>query len=174
MGFSCWLRGRTLRRPAAPPSRPRLDTLEDRTVLSQIGLTVGSLADSGAGSLRAAILTADAGSASDKFTIGFTVTGTINLLSPLPELSNTIAILGPRAASLTVQRDPAAVFPASILTVESGQTASLSGLTIADGQSLAVGGGIDNLGTVIVSGCALASRIQKSVSGFAAGFRTVS
>jgi hypothetical protein len=45
-------------------------------------LTVSSLADSGPGTLRAAILAADAGSHSDKFTIGFSVTGTIALQTP--------------------------------------------------------------------------------------------
>src|SRR5437879_6276079 len=70
MFFARWLR--TLRsarlsrrtepsRPA-PRFRPRLEALEDRAVPAQLSLTVSSLADSGAGTLRAAILTADAGS----------------------------------------------------------------------------------------------------------------
>ena len=87
-------------------------------VLSQIGLTVNSLADSGTGSLRAAILTADAGRASDKFTIGFAVTGAIDLQSPLPDLNNTIAIQGPGAGSLTVQRDASDSFSSAIFTVD--------------------------------------------------------
>jgi hypothetical protein len=62
-----------------PSFRPRLEALEDRWLPSQIGLTVSSLANSGPGTLRAAIQTADAGSPSDKFTIGFAVTGTIDL-----------------------------------------------------------------------------------------------
>jgi hypothetical protein len=48
-----------------------LEGLEDRCVPAQVSLTVSSLADAGPGTLRAAILTADAGSHSDKFTIGF-------------------------------------------------------------------------------------------------------
>jgi peptidoglycan hydrolase-like protein with peptidoglycan-binding domain len=59
---------------------------------SQIGLTVTSLADSGPDTLRAAILTADAGSQKDQFTIGFAVKGTIDLQTPLPYLNNSIAI----------------------------------------------------------------------------------
>jgi hypothetical protein len=55
------------------------EALDDRLVPVQVSLTVNSLADSGPGSLRAAILTADAGKASDKFAIGFTVSGTIDL-----------------------------------------------------------------------------------------------
>jgi hypothetical protein len=83
---------------------PRLEGLEDRWFPSQVGLTVNSLADSGPGTLRSAILTADAGSHSDRFTIGFGVTGKIDLQSPLPDLNNRIVIQGPGAASLTVER----------------------------------------------------------------------
>ena len=117
-------------------------------VLSQIALTVSSLADSGTGSLRAAILVADAGRASDKFTIDIAVTGMINLESPLPDLSNSIAIQGPGADSLAVQPDVSSVFRFSpIFTVAVGRTASLSGLTIANGHD----GGIENDGTLTVS-----------------------
>src|SRR5262249_17305195 len=103
MWFFTWLRnrtpsrpvqGRTLHRSAAVRFPPRLEALEDRWLPSQIGLTVSSLADTAPGTppapgtLRAAILAADAGSHSDKFTINFAVTGTIDLLSPLPDLNN--------------------------------------------------------------------------------------
>lgn len=50
--------------PGRPPTRfrPRLEPLADRWLPSQIGLTVRSLADAGPGTLRAAIVTANAGS----------------------------------------------------------------------------------------------------------------
>src|SRR5262245_7617566 len=131
--------------------RPRLEELEDRWLPSQVGLTVTSLADSGPGSLRAAVQTADAGSHSDKFTIGFAVTGTIDLQSPLPDLNNNIAIQGPGASSLTVERSVGVSFSSAILTVDAGQTASLSGLTIANGNE----GGIVNDGTLTVANCAV-------------------
>jgi hypothetical protein len=41
--------------------RPHLEALDDRIVPSQVNLAVTSLADSGPGSLREAILAADAG-----------------------------------------------------------------------------------------------------------------
>jgi hypothetical protein len=72
-----------------------VEALEDRRLLSQVNLTVSSLADSGPGTLRAAIVAADAGKPSDKFTIGFSMTGTVDLQSPLPDLNNNIAIQGP-------------------------------------------------------------------------------
>jgi hypothetical protein len=106
-----------------PPNRfrPRLEGLEDRWLPSQVGLTVSSLADSGLGTLRAAILTADADlKPSDQFTIGFSVSGTIDLQSPLPDLNNSIAIQGPGASSLTVMRDSAFLFTSAIITVDAG------------------------------------------------------
>src|SRR5262249_23662162 len=106
-----------------------------------------SLADAGPGTLRAAILAADTGKTSDKFTIGFSVAGTIDLQTPLPELNNSIAIQGPGAGSLTVQRDAAVSFTSPILTVGAGQTACLSGLSIANSNV----GGIFNGGTLTIS-----------------------
>src|SRR6516165_4297996 len=135
MSFSSWL-GKWQRpvgggrrhasRGKRPTYQPRLETLEDRWLPSQIGLTVTSLADSGPGTLRAAILTADAGSHSDKFTIGFAVTGTIDLQNPLPDLNNPIAVQGPGANRLTVDRAAGYSFSSAIVTVDAGQTASLS------------------------------------------------
>src|SRR5262249_7379048 len=151
MGFSSWLgkrqrsspSGRRHRSPGKRPTfRPRLEALEDRWLPSQAGLTVNSLADSGPGTLRAAIQAADAGSPSDKCTSGFSVTGTIDLQSPLPDLNNNIAIQGPGASSLTVERAAGFSFTSAILTVDAGQTASLSGLRVANGNE----GGIFNNG----------------------------
>jgi predicted outer membrane repeat protein len=152
-----------------------MEVLEDRWLPSQVGLTVNTLADSGAGSLRAAIQNADAGSHSDKFAINFGVTGTIDLQSPLPDLNNNIAIQGPGASSLTVERAAGTSFASALVTVDAGQTASLSGLTITNGNaggilnngtlavtncvvsgnSATLGGGIRNEGAVTVSGCTL-------------------
>ena len=132
--------------------RPRLEALEDRWLPSQISLPVTSLADSSPGSLRAAILTADAGSHSDKFTIDFAVTGTIDLQTALPDLNNSIAIQGPGATNLTIERAASASLTSAIITVDFGQTASLSGLTVANGDA---GGIFNHGGTLTVSGCTL-------------------
>jgi hypothetical protein len=151
--------------------RPRLEALEDRLVPAQVSLTVNSLADSGPGTLRAAILTADAGSPKDQFTIGFAVSGTIDLLSRLPDLNNSIAIQGPGAGSLTIERAAGYSFSSAIVTVDAGQTAGLSGLTIANGNA----GGIFNEGTLTVSGCTLSGNNIAGDGGaiFSAGTLTV-
>src|SRR5262249_45424778 len=208
MGFSSWLRhrtssraprGRTPHRPTAARFRPRLEALEDRAVPAQVSLTVNSLADTvdtnpNVTSLREAILAADAGSPSDKFTIGFAVTGTIDLQSPLPDLNNTIAIQGPGASSLTVERAAGFSFASAIVTVDASQTASLSGLTITNGNAGGVvnngtltvvnsavvnnpdaiffgaGGGILNTGTLTVSG----STVAGNSAGFGGGIMNTS
>jgi predicted outer membrane repeat protein len=148
-------------RQPATGFRPRLEVLEDRWLPSQIGLTVNSLADSGPGSLRAAIQAADAGSPSDNFTISFAVKGTIDLQSPLPDLNNTIAIKGPGPSSLTVERATGASFGKAIVTVDAGQTASLSGLTVANGNA----GGIDNYGTLTVAKSAVLNNSARRGAG---------
>jgi hypothetical protein len=146
--------------------RPRLEALEDRCLPSQVGLTVTSLADSGPGTLRAAIQTADAGSHSDKFTISFAVTGTIDLLSPLPDLNNSIAIQGLGASSLTIEPAVGASFTSAMVTVDAGKTASLSGLTIANAND----GGIINNGMLTVANCAVVNNsANASFFGFSTG-----
>jgi hypothetical protein len=157
-------RSRAPSRPR-PTSRPRLEALEDRWLPSQVSLTVSSLADSGPGTLRAAILSADAGKANDKFTISFTVTGTIDLQSPLPDLNNSITIQGPGASSLTVEPAAGASFVSAIVAVDAGQTASLSGLTIAKGTN----GGIHNFGTLTVTNCAIVNNLVVSNDGSQSG-----
>lgn len=131
---------------------PRLESLDDRVVPAQVNLTVTSLADSGSGSLRDAIVSADGGSHSDKFTINVAVSGTIDLQSPLPDLNNNIAIQGPGANALKIERAGGASLSSAIVTVDPGQTASLSGVTIANGDH---GGIFNNGGTLTVANCAV-------------------
>src|SRR5579885_3343258 len=83
-----------------PLFRPILESLESRLVPAP--LVVSTTADSGAGSLRQAITTANAaGSAADD-TITFSVTGAIQLASPLPALASSMNIQGPGVSSLTI------------------------------------------------------------------------
>ena len=125
-------------------------------MLSTIPIVVTSVDDSGTGTLRDAITTADSGSAGDSYVITFAsaVIGAINLESALPDLDNNITIQGPGAESLTVQRDTTNPTLSSfrIFTVDAGKTVSISGLRIANGNAgSGNGGGLDNFGTVTVS-----------------------
>jgi hypothetical protein len=105
---------------------------------------VTTTADSGPGSLRDALTNADQAGGSD---VTFAVSGTITLQSALPDVRRSTRIFGP-AASLTVQRSPAAGTPAfRVFTVDGPAGAfrdvsvSLSGLTIANGQAAALAAG---------------------------------
>jgi hypothetical protein len=87
--------------------------------------------DAGAGSLRQAIIDANAAGGPD--VVDATgVSGTINLQTQLPLLLESAEIRGPGAATLTVRRDAAGSF--RIFQV-AGVAAEISGLTIANGRS---------------------------------------
>src|SRR5437660_12744171 len=93
--------------------RPFIEVLEDRSLLSTY--TVDRLADLGQGSgltgdLRYC-LTQATSKQETMDTIGFSVTGTINLSAPLPTLSHrNLTITGPGSGSLTVKRNSSSTF----------------------------------------------------------------
>ncbi len=131
-----------------------LERIEDRTVLSAFYLPVTSLADTGPGTLRAAITTADAGSAAHTYNIEFKVFCTITLESALPDLSKSMNINGSGARRLTVQRDPTASSAFSIFVVKADEAVRITGMTIANGVGTVPafsGGGISNFGKLTVS-----------------------
>jgi hypothetical protein len=134
-----------------------IEPLEDRVVPSAI--TVLNTNDSGPDSLRAAITQADMDTTPDTIDFAPGVTGTIALLSALPDLSSNIILNGPGAAVLTVARSAASGTPAfRIFTVDAGAQVTISGLTITGGRAgigLGSGGGIDNLGTLTVADCTI-------------------
>src|SRR5262249_3240099 len=85
-------------------------------------------------------------------TIDFEVTGTINLMSALPDLTRSVSIEGPGADVLTVRRDSGGSY--SIFAVASGATVGISGLTMTNGSGTGAfgrGGGIYNRGTLTVT-----------------------
>jgi hypothetical protein len=148
------------RQNAAPHRRwlvPRLEILEDRTLLSSV-LTVVNTNDSGAGSLRDTINAAASG---DKIVFDPHLSGPITLTSGELRIDKSLDIEGPGADRLTVQRSAAAGTPAfRIFTVDNpggpiqDVTVTIAGLTISNGQAVA-GGGIDNQATLTVADCTL-------------------
>jgi hypothetical protein len=116
--------------PTAQPSRkrasaaswPRLETLEDRTVPSTF--TVTNANDAGAGSLRQAILNANAKGGSN--TIVFHIKGpstVISLHSALPTITSTVKIDGTTQAGYQGQ---------PLVVLSGGQAgAAVNGLTVA-------------------------------------------
>ncbi len=102
--------------------------LEGRVVPAMIAVT--SLADSGLGTLRAAIAQADQDTSPDTISFDPTVSGTITLLSALPDLSADITIDGPGASALTVARSADSGTPDfRIFNVEAEADVTTSGLT---------------------------------------------
>jgi hypothetical protein len=141
-----WFRRLFVRKPSAPARRrparwrPTLEALEDRLVPST--LTVMNTNDSGAGSLRQAILDANTAVGPDVITFDPTAFGTpqtIRLLSPLPNITDDLTIAGPTTARLTISgdanndgvNDPGDV---RLLSVSAGNVA-LSYLTLANGRA---------------------------------------
>jgi Bacterial Ig-like domain (group 3) len=126
------------------------EAMEGRTLLSTY--TVDSLGDSGTGSdfigdMRYAITQANSNAGS---TIQFSVTGTIQLGSSLPALSQNVTITGPGTSSLTIQGG-GSTSNYNAFSVNSGVTATISGLTIANFHVTGNGGGIYNDGTLALT-----------------------
>jgi hypothetical protein len=142
---------------AALPGSPAITSLE-ATVLWTT-LTVTNTNDSGLGSLRAAIIAAEEDPSPHTIDFDTAVTGTIELLSPLPDLSTDIILSGPGANLLTVQRDAGGYY--SIFTVASGATVTLSGLTISNGWR-SNGAGINNAGTLTVNNATISGNAASS------------
>jgi hypothetical protein len=117
--------------------RPHLEPLEKREVPAV--LTVTNLLDQGAGSLRAAVV-----SAQDGDTIQFAdgISGQITLTSGEIAIRHSIDIKGPGAEVITVSGNHAS----RVFNISQNLTVSISRLTIAAGRSPTDrGGGIYNL-----------------------------
>jgi hypothetical protein len=95
-------------------------------------ITVTNTNDSGPGSLRQALADANDGD-----TINFAVTGTIGLTSAELLVNKSVTISGPGAASLAVDGNATS----RVLHIGAGKTISISGLTLTNGNVVAVGNG---------------------------------
>jgi hypothetical protein len=104
-------------------------------------VTVSNTNDSGSGSLRDAIATANAGD-----TIEFSVTGTLTLTSAGLTLNKSLTIKGPGAAQLAISGG--GEFRAFFIP---GGTIAISGLTIENSTSQGNGNAILNAGTLTLT-----------------------
>ena len=132
--------GKPRRRSAArrPSFVPRLEGLEDRTVLSTLLVTSGA-DDGSSGTLRAVLAAAKAG---DTITFAPSLDGqTITLTQGQLTVSQNLDIEGPGAGQLTVSGNSAT----RVFEISGGATVTIAGLTIAHGAA-AEGGGIENAG----------------------------
>ncbi|CAB4563492.1 unannotated protein [freshwater metagenome] len=76
--------------------------LTSSTASANAALVVSTLADSGAGSLRQAMLDANSAAGVDTITFTAGLTGTIDVLSDLPDLTGGIDLRGPGASVITI------------------------------------------------------------------------
>jgi hypothetical protein len=136
-------------RPIRQQTRLVLEALEGRWVPT----TVTNLNDSGAGSLRQAIIDTPAGGTVD-FQPG--LTGTITLTTGELAIGKDVTIAGPGAGVITVSGNHAL----RVFHIATASTVAISGLTIADGQvsgSTVMGGGIDNQGMLTLADCTVSN-----------------
>jgi hypothetical protein len=141
-------RHKTHRKPAHQVRSflPRLEILEDRTVLSTLMVT--SFADSGDGSLRAMIAAAQSG---DQIVFDQSLQGqTITLTSGELALTKSLDIEGLGADQLAVSGNHAS----RVFNISGGVMVTIAGLTITDGLAVGSGltgggGGILNVGSTL-------------------------
>ena len=118
-------------------------------------VVVGACANGNPGcSLRGAIQAANSHPGEDGIGFDLPVGSVIHLTGALPNLTEGVAITGPGAHLLIVQRDTGGDY--RIFTVTTNGTVTLSGLTIQSGSVLeSDGGGILNsaVGTVNITNC---------------------
>ena len=127
-------------------------------MLSTIAVT--SPGDSGAGTLRAAIVQANLDATPDTIAFAPSAAGPIVLTSALPDLATSMTIEGLGLSTSTVTRSDAVETPNfRIFNVLAGADVTISGLTISGGLSDlttgAQGGGIKNAGTLTVTDAAI-------------------
>jgi hypothetical protein len=117
-------RPRPAAKPARRPFRPRLEALEARTVPSSF--LVSNLNDGGSGSLRQAVLDANAHPGADTIRFAPGLSGTIHLTGGELDVTDDVSIQGPGPSTLTVSGSGLSrVF--GVL----GTSAQVTGLTIA-------------------------------------------
>src|SRR5262249_35839061 len=117
------------RAPTPQRRRLHLEPLEDRCVPSTF--TVSNLNDAGPGSLRQAVLAANASPGADVIAFSPAVRGTLTLTSGELAVSDDLTISGPGAGRLTVSGNHAS----RVFDVSAAQ-ASISGRTGADGLAI--------------------------------------
>jgi hypothetical protein len=138
-------------------ARPRLERLEGRTLLSTWTVTDNSDSPTDPGSLRYAIRNAPSGT-----TIDFapTVGSMITLTNGTLNITTNLDIEGPSGYRLAINGNA----NGSVFGIASGKTVAISELSIGNGKAIS-GGGIDNGGTLTLSGCTISDNTATSGGG---------
>jgi len=160
----------TLRRRSRRPGQQiSLESLEFRQMLSVN--TVTTTADFGAGSLRQAILDANATSASDQIEFAASLftngVGTITLASALPAIAATSAagsltITGPGASLLTIDANQGNF---SIFSINAGANLIIAGATVTGANLSGSGGAFNNSGTLSINSSTISGNSATNDAG---------
>jgi hypothetical protein len=128
-----------------------------------LGFSVTNKNDGGAGSLRQAVLDANANSGPDEIFFAAGVAGTIGLVSGQINILGDTSIVGPGASLLRISGRQ----ESRVLSIGPGATVAISGLTISDGRI--VGGGGNGGGAVAGTGGAGGAASVAGTTGAAGG-----
>ena len=123
--------------------RPRLEPLEYRSVPA--AFEVLTLADSGEGSFRQAVLEANALPGADDIRFAAELQGTIPLTGGQLSITDHLTIDGPGAGLLAVSGNHLS----RVFNISGGASVAIDDLTIANGQVVGDGGGILNTGSTL-------------------------
>jgi hypothetical protein len=123
--------------------------------------TVTNLDDSGDGSLRQAILDANANPGADTIDFQDELLGTITLTSGELDITDDLTINGPGIFAITVSGNHAS----RVFEINNGVTAMISGLTISDGSTTDKGGGILNQDTLTLTNVVLSGNSAAVAGG---------
>ncbi|HVK13538.1 MAG TPA: hypothetical protein VM597_32625, partial [Gemmataceae bacterium] len=126
-----------------PRHRPRLEALEDRSVPATF--MVLNLADGGEGSLRQAVLDANAQPGADEVRFADELQGTIALTSGQLNITGELTIDGPGAGLLAVSGN----HQSRVFNISGGAVVGIDDLTITGGQAVGDGGGILNTASTL-------------------------
>jgi CSLREA domain-containing protein len=138
--------GKTKQNAFQKLARAAMEGLEPRVLLNSYVVT--SLNDSGTGTLRTDILAADSASGNSTITFSSTLSGTIDIASPL-EINNSsqsLTIDGPGSGTISID----AQGTGAVFQIDSGSNAEIDGLKITGGQSSSHGSGVTGVGGIFV------------------------
>ena len=148
--------------------RPCLTVLESRELLATF--IVNSLGDTGEGhgrmgDLRYCLTQANRTPGPNTIEM-IQICGTIMLGGALPAISNSVTLIGPGAAKLTVQR--ASTSPFRLFTINSQTHVRITGLTLANGSiATGNGGAIDNFGALTLDSDTISGNAAQDGAGIA-------
>ena len=131
------------------------------TTVPAATITVTSTADSGGGSLRAALASAGNG---DTINFSLTTPATITLTTGLLQITNSLTILGPGAGNLAINGNA----NDHVFSITPSNTVTLAGLTITNGliANPGNGGGVLNYhSTLTVSNCTISGNFSGGHGG---------